>query len=483
MNTDKNLPIKSQELKMNQIIEASSLRQDFRNLTKKQKLAFLNGLDEETAQRFYFDWEFWARDNQLAPSQTSNPRTKDGNWNGWLILAGRGFGKTRVGAEWVKWLANSGKYPRISLIGRTMSDVIHVMLNGESGLISCYPHQERPIYKQNKRTVEFPNGVIGTVFTAEEPDLLRGPQHNAAWLDELAAWTYAEEAFDNLMFGLRLGEHPLFTVTTTPRPTKIIKDLINDPHVYVTRGSTYDNRENLAANYIDKIVAKYEGTRLGRQELYGEVLDDNPNALWNRTNIDQNRVAQPPQLIHIVVGVDPAVTSNEKSNLTGIVVVGRGVDGHFYVLADASIKGKPHEWAHEIISQYYKFFANVVVGETNQGGDLIESMLRAHGGIGVPFASVRASQGKAIRAEPVSMLYEQSKVHHVGTHNELEDEICSWDPTIDLKSPDRMDALVWAITWLIEHTPHAAAGVYIPPSPIIERPSFWGGIKRHLIGH
>jgi len=450
----------------------NDLRKSWQQFSKSQKLEFIANLTNAEAEEMLFSWEFWARDNQLPP---------EGEWDGWLILAGRGFGKTRTGAEWIKNMVATGNYPRVSLVGRTTSDVRGVMVDGESGLLSCYSRKDRPVYKRGERKIEFPNGAVGMVFTAEEPDLLRGPQHCLLWMDELAAWTYAEESFDNAMFGLRLGIHPQFMVTTTPRPTKIIKSLVADDRVIVTRGSTYDNHENLAGNFIEKIVAKYEGTRLGRQELYGEILDDNPNALWNRGLIDELRVTKAPELTHIVVGVDPAVTANEKSNQTGIVVVGRGKDGHYYVLADNSMKGKPHEWAAEIITAYHKFYANVVVGETNQGGDLIESMLRANGGDGVPFAGVRASVGKTTRAEPISMLYEQGKVHHVGTFNDLEDEMCSWDPTIDVSSPDRMDALVWSITWLITHSPVKSAGAYIDPAPIIERPSFWGGIKRHLI--
>ncbi|ADU50161.1 hypothetical protein Tmar_0036 [Thermaerobacter marianensis DSM 12885] len=397
-------------------------------------------LSDEEAEALLYDWRFWARPKQLPP---------EGPWRIWLILAGRGFGKTRTGAEWVREQVERHGRRRIAIVGRTAADVRDVMVEGESGILSISPPWFRPVYEPSKRRLTWPNGAIATLYSADEPDLLRGPQHDAAWADELAAWR-RPEAWDNLMFGLRLGPDPRVVVTTTPRPVKLIRDLLNDPTCVVTRGSTYENAANLAPAFLEQIISRYEGTRLGRQELYGEVLDDVPGALWQRKRIDELRVREAPELVRVVVAIDPAVTSEEGSDETGIVVAGRGVDGDAYVLADRSCRMSPDGWARRAVKAYYDFDGDRIVGEVNNGGDLVETVIRTVDPK-VPYKAVRASRGKAVRAEPVAALYEQGKVHHVGTFDHLEDQLCQITPDgyQGAGSPDRADALVWALTELM----------------------------------
>jgi predicted phage terminase large subunit-like protein len=418
------------------------LREKFHRLSQTQKIDYISSLSEEEAEQFNHCWEVWARDNQLEPP---------GNWSGWMLLAGRGFGKTRTAAEWIRAKVATGKHQRIAIVARTKSDLNDVVVDGDSGLLSIYPKSERPEFQINRSRVVFQNGAIANLYSAKVPDSLRGPQHSLGWFDEAAAYQYPDEVFDQAMFGLRLGTHPQWIMTTTPRPISLIRRLINDPTVVVSRGSSYDNKQNLAPSFIKILLGKYEGTRLGRQEILGEILDDNPNALWNRKVIDQYRVFSAPNFAYVVVGVDPAVSSKSTSNNTGIVVAALGVDSHYYIIEDATLSAPPTEWAGQVISCFSKNRANLIVGETNQGGDLVEANIRACAGSSIiPFKSVRATQGKAMRAEPISTLYERGMVHHLGSLPELEDEMCDWDPTINEKSPDRVDALVWALTYLME---------------------------------
>ena len=392
----------------------------------------------------------WARPSQLEPP---------GNWRTWIILAGRGFGKTRSGAEWIRGQVESGYYSRVALVGATASDVRDVIVEGESGILAISSPTFRPKYEPSKRRLTWPNGAIATTFSADEPDRFRGPQHDAAWLDELAAWKYPE-AYDQIQFGLRLGKNPRQIITTTPRPTKLIKSIIADNTTYVTRGSTYDNKDNLAPAFLEQIQKKYEGTRLGRQELNAEILDDNPNALWNFSNIDEYRVYRAPiTLSRVIVGIDPAVTNNDGSNETGIIVCGIGSDEHGYVLADRTLSSSPEEWARAAVHAYYEFGADRIVGEVNNGGDMIEAVIR-NVDKNVAYTSVRATKGKAIRAEPIAALYEQGRMHHVGYFPKLEDQCCNFDPQDYLDSarrknndsPDRMDAMVWAFTELFDRS-------------------------------
>lgn len=362
-------------------------------------------------------------------------------------MAGRGFGKTRTGAEFVKHCIDSKGYRRIALVARTKADARDVMVEGESGLLSIYPSWNQPLYEPSKRRVTFPNGAIATTYSGDEPAQLRGPQHDLVWADELAAWRY-EDAWDQAQFGLRLGDNPLCVVTTTPRPVKVIRDLLDDYQVLTTTGTTYENINNVAKRFLEKVKRKYEGTRLGQQELLAKILDDVPGALWTRAILDDGRVMKHPDLKRIVVAIDPAMTVSEESNETGIIVA--GVDGsqvsNGYVLDDVTISGSPSQWAQQAISAYHKYDADLIIAETNNGGDMVEHTIKTEDRA-VNFKQVRASRGKYTRAEPISALYEQGRVHHVGMFAELEDQLCTWVPG-DV-SPDRLDACVWALTELM----------------------------------
>lgn len=398
-----------------------------------------NSLTDREAAALRYDWEFWARDDQLEPS---------GDWVVWLALAGRGWGKTRTGAEWVR--AKKDTVSRIALVAPTAADARDVMVEGESGLLAISPPWDRPLYEPSKRRVTWPNGAMATLYSADEPDRLRGPQHGAAWCDEIASWRYVQEAWDMLMFGLRLGDRPRICATTTPRPIKLIKELMKQATTHVTPGRTYDNLANLAPTFRDAIISKYEGTRLGRQELAGELLEDVPGALWTYALIETLRVHQEPDLDRIVVAIDPPTTSGENANECGIVCAGlKGspTEGTGYVLEDQSEGGlSPEKWAAKAIALYRKRRADRIVIEVNQGGEMAESVLRQVDR-SVPIKTVHASRGKKTRAEPVSALYEKGRVKHVGLFAKMEDQMCSYTGEGD--SPDRMDALVWALTDLM----------------------------------
>lgn len=402
----------------------------------------IRSLTQDEAVELLYTWRAWARPAQLAPV---------GAWRIWLILAGRGFGKTRCSVEWVRDQAESGNAGRIALVGATASDVRDVLVEGESGILAKSPPWMRPQWQPSKARLVWPNGAQAFTFSAEEPDRLRGKQHDAAAADELASWRYTE-TWDQLMFGLRLGTDPRVVISTTPQPTPIIKALAaraSDPNdVRITRGSTFDNKANLADAFVQQIIKRYEGTRLGRQELYAEILDDNPGALWQRGVLETHRVATHPRLVRIVVGVDPAVTADANSDETGIVVAGLGTDGHGYVLDDKSLTDTPNAWAKQVCAAYHARKADRVVAEVNNGGDLVEMALRTVDR-NVSYRGVRASRGKQTRAEPIAALYEQGRIHHVGFHAKLENQLCEWNPTSSSGSPDRLDALVWALTELM----------------------------------
>jgi predicted phage terminase large subunit-like protein len=372
-----------------------------------------------------------------------------GDWRVWLLLAGRGFGKTRTGAEFVRAMVAEEKARRIALVAPTALDARSVMVEGESGLLSIGPPRQRPFYEPSLHRLTWPNGAVATLYSADEPNRLRGPQHDLAWCDELAAWRYPA-AWDMLMFGLRLGQDPRTVVTTTPRPIRLVRELLADPKVAVTRGRTEENKDNLAPAFLEQIVRRYHGTRLGRQELDGELLDDMPGALWTHALIDSARVTQAPDLARVVVAIDPAVSSHEGSDETGIVVAGRDRDGHGYVLADASGHYAPAEWARRAVALYAEHQADRIVAEVNNGGEMVEATLRVVDP-SVPFAAVHASRGKVARAEPVAALYEQGRVHHLGALPRLEDQMCAFTSDGDAGggSPDRVDALVWALTDLL----------------------------------
>jgi len=394
----------------------------------------LAGLTDTEAFALLYDWPFWARPKQLLP---------DGDWTTWLVLAGRGFGKTRIGSETVRlWARDFGL---VNLIGATADDARDIMIEGESGILAVCPKHERPLYQVSKRQLSWPNGAKSLIFTADEPDRLRGKQHEKLWADELGAWRHPE-AWDQARLGLRLGSCPQALVTTTPRPTKLIRELLDDASCTVTRGSSYENRANLAEAFFAQIIRKYEGTRLGRQELLAEVLDDNPGALWKRENIEEHAVSVCPELKRIVVAVDPAGSTAEGAADTGIIIAGIGHDDHGYILDDMSLHGSPNEWGTQAVAAYSKYKADRVVGENNFGGEMVEFTIRTVNK-NVSYKNVHASRGKTIRAEPVAALYEQGKVHHIGSFPELEDQLCQWEP--GMRSPDRLDAAVWALTELM----------------------------------
>jgi phage terminase large subunit-like protein len=408
------------------------------SLPKSKRKKFYESLSADDVTRLYYDWDFWARKEQLPP---------DGDWMYWLLLAGRGFGKTRTGSEFIRHCAEQGQYKRIGLIGRTAADVRDIMLYGESGLMKICPIGFYPDYQPSKRRLVWPNGVIATHYSAEKPDGLRGPEHDLLWVEELASWKYPE-AWDMAKFGLRIGNNPRAIITTTPKPVKVIRELLKRDKCVVTRGSTYDNVENLAEEFFNEVISSYEGTRLGRQEIHAEILDDVPGALWKRKMIDDYRVWKKWEelnLWRIVVAVDPAVTSNEGSDKTGIIVVGKGNDGRGYVLEDLSCIKSPEGWAKTVVEAYYKYGADRVIAEVNNGGDLVERILRIEDE-NVSYKSVHASRGKYVRAEPVSALYEQGKISHVGKLETLEDWMCQFLPEGNEGSPDEVDALVWGLT-------------------------------------
>lgn len=369
-----------------------------------------------------------------------------GDWSVWLIMAGRGWGKTRSGAEAVLDLVERG-YRAIALIGRTVADVRSVMVDGPlSGILACAERRGYSVkYEPSKRKLTWPNGACAYTYSGDQPDQLRGPEHDAAWPDELAAWRYAE-TFDNLLFGLRIGPRPLVIATTTPRPVKLIRDLIASPTTHVTRGRTLDNAANLSPIALSRLLEKYQGTRLGRQELDAELLDDVPGALWNRSRIETCRVGRIPAMVRIVIAIDPAVTVTEDSNDTGMIVAGIDDRGYGYVIDDLSGSYSPDAWARRAVAAYHQYHADRIVAEVNNGGDLVEAVIRTVDP-SVSYRAVRATRGKWTRAEPVAALYEQNKVFHAGSLPELEDQLCTWVPGED--SPDRLDAMVWGLTDLM----------------------------------
>ena len=414
------------------------------SLPADQRARVLATLTEDEAAEVADDWRFWARPDQLPPA---------GAWSGWLILAGRGYGKTRVGAETVARWVREGRYRRIGLVGETAADTRHVMVEGESGLLNVGPERFRPEYFPSTRLLKWPNGAIATTYNGLEPDQLRGPQHDLIWFDELAKMRYAQAAFDQAMFGLRLGDDPRWIATTTPRPIPLLKTLLKQQGVTVTRGKTSDNLANLAPTFRANVISRYEGTRLGRQELDAEILDDAPGALWSRRGLDDYRVQKAPPLKRIVVAVDPAVTSGENAHETGLIACGLGEDGHGYVLDDGSGVYQPDEMGRRVVAMYRKWDADKVVIEVNNGGELFRPILRAVAA-NLPMQEVRASRGKFVRAEPISAIYEQGRVHHVGTFAVLEDQMTVFTADrSDMEdrgydSPDRVDALVWGMTSL-----------------------------------
>lgn len=418
----------------------SSVAERLAKLPASERAAVLSDLTEAEAEALLYDWRgFNARPEQIAPG---------GDWDIWLVLAGRGFGKTRTGAEMVREEVESARSGRIGLIAETAADARDVMV---AELLRIFPKDQRPVYKSSKRSITFHNGAEAFTYNATEPDQLRGPQHDFLWHDELAKWRYARETWDQAQFGLRLGKHPRQIVTTTPRPIELIKAIVGgqEGRVHVTRGSTMDNRTNLAESFLDRIQKRYAGTRLGRQELNAEILGDLPGALWSMATLDGYRLREAPKLKRIVVSVDPAVTNTEASDEHGLIVAGVSEDQRGIVLEDASLSGSPTEWARRAVSLYRSWDADGIVVEVNQGGDMVAHTIRtidptAH------IIEVRASRGKHVRAEPIAALYEQGKIAHVGAFPVLESQMTQMTTSgyEGDGSPDRVDALVWAMTEL-----------------------------------
>jgi len=438
-------------MKTNRKITAETLRELPADKVKK----LFTQLGPVKVDELQHDWSFWGRDAQFPPP--------DSDWNTWLINAGRGFGKTRCGAEWVREQVKLG-HKRIACVASTNSDIERVMVKGESGFLSvCWKHDKDskgkhmgfPEWSPTKRSLTWANGAKVEFYSAEEPERLRGPQFSAAWCDELAAWNKDIDTWQMLQFCLRLGKHPRVCVTTTPKPTKLMRELLKNPKTVVTSGTTFDNAANLADTYLVAVKEQYEGTRLGRQELYAEVLEEAEGALWTSDTLDAASIKHEdvPDLTRIVVALDPAVTANAESDMTGIVVAGLDINGIAYVLGDYTDKLSPQGWAEKAIRLYHQYEADRIVAEVNQGGDLVKITIHNIDD-NVAYKAVRASRGKYARAEPISALYERGLVKHVANPpdgaslNELETQYRTWEPLGRIGSPDRLDAAVWALTEL-----------------------------------
>jgi phage terminase large subunit-like protein len=409
------------------------------SLSEIQKLLLIGSEDELAF--FNKNWTSFAHDHQREPLI---------DWRTWLILGGRGAGKTRAGAEWVRDVARDGQ-ARIALVGETEHDVREVMIEGVSGVLAVHADDKRPQWIPTRRRLEWSNGAVAEAFSAEQPDSLRGPQFSHAWCDELAKWRQAEAAFDNLQFALRLGTRPRQLVTTTPRPISLLKRLMADPATVLTRAATQDNAWHLSAAFIDHVQARYGGTRLGRQEIDGEIIEERSDALWSRAGLESARVLQAPaNLMRIIVAVDPPVSSTQRADACGLIAAGMAEGGMIYVLADDTCAGlSPQAWASKAVALYHRLAADSLVVEVNQGGDLVRAVIREVDR-SVPVREVRATRGKWLRAEPVAQLFEQGRVKLAGAFPELEDEMCDFglDGLSSGRSPDRVDALVWAVTAL-----------------------------------
>lgn len=409
------------------------------------------------AQMKRLEWLNTARPEQVPPPGL--------DWETWLIMAGRGFGKTRAGAEWLADQMSTQPGTRWAIVAPTIADARDTCVEGQSGLLSALPDNSYEWHRSLGELILW-NGARAKCFAAEEPNRLRGPQHHGAWCDEVSSWRY-DDAWDQLLFGLRLGTHPRVVCTTTPKPNALTRQILTDEGTVITRGSTFDNADNLAATALKKLRKKYEGTRLGRQELNAELLDDAPGALWSRGLLDVTRVRRMPGsgFARVVIGVDPSgsagqqkskkkgqETTNETGDAQGIIAAGLGHNGHAYIISDDTINGSPHEWGTRVVNSYNDLGADLVVAEKNYGGEMVRHVIQqAAEGDFIPVKMVNATRGKAIRAEPIAMLYEQNRVHHVGSFAELEDQMCNITPTEYLGngSPNNLDALVWCLTELM----------------------------------
>lgn len=399
------------------------------------------------SKALHYIWEKYARPNQKEPK---------GPWRTWLIMAGRGFGKTRTGAETLRKWVKSGKYRRLALIGETQAEIRRVMVEGPSGLLAVHPPKERPKYINSLGQITWPNGALATCYSAHAYEHLRGPQFDGAWIDEFAKFREGQNVWDQLMFSLRIGETPRVIITTTPRPTSWIKNLLKDASVYVTKGSTFDNAKNLAPSFLHHLKERYANSWLGRQEIYADIVEEREGALWTPALLEKAITDyQETSLKRIVIAVDPAVSHGAQSDETGIIAAGVTVDGQGVVLDDRSLKGSPSQWIQTAIGLYHELKADRIVAEVNMGGDLVEQLLRTYDP-SVSYKAVRARRGKIIRAEPIMALYEKGKIWHAKRLPSLESQLCSYIPGVSQKSPDRLDALVWALSELIFSSPKKA---------------------------
>jgi phage terminase large subunit-like protein len=427
--------------------DSNELLDTLLELSDDDCLEELLGFTEQQHREFTTHWQLWARDSQLAP---------EGDWRTWLIMGGRGFGKTRAGAEWVRSVVEADPSARVALVAASFSEARAVMVEGESGLLAVSPAPRRPIFEPSLRRIAWPNGAQATLYSALEPEALRGPQHSHAWCDEIAKWDNANgraiACWDNLLMGLRLGEDPRVLATTTPRAVPLLQRLLDEEGVEVTHGKTEDNVDNLPPRFLTAVRGTYGNSLLGRQELDGELISDLPGALWTRALLEQCREASASSLpVRTVIGVDPPASAG--GDACGIIVCARGEDGVSRVLADASVpKPSPERWAKAVAEAARAWNADRVVAEANQGGAMVESVLRA-ADIALPLRLVHARTGKAARAEPVAALYEAGRVRHAGVFPALEDELCGLIVGGSYqgpgRSPDRADALVWALTELM----------------------------------
>ena len=431
----------------------TSLRADLQDCaTTGQLEALTQGFSRAQYEMLLQDWRLWGRLDQLPPDAAQNGQP----WATWAIIGGRGAGKTRAGAEWVRGLAlglagfADTPAQRIALVGQTAGDVRDVMIEGVSGILSVHGRAERPRWEPSRRRLTWKTGCIAQAFSAEEPGSLRGPQFSAAWCDELAKWQRGEEVYDMLQFALRLGARPRQLVTTTPRPIALLKRILADPLTAISRAGTKKNAANLAPEFLAQVEGRYGGTRLGRQELEGEMVEEAQGALWSRAALEGLRVSAAPPLQRIVIAVDPSAASHRRADACGIVAAGIDASGLIHVLADVThAAATPAVWAAAAVALYHRLQADALVAEVNQGGEMVASVI-AQVDANVPVTSVRATRGKYLRAAPVAQLYEQGRVRHVGAFPALEDELCAFGPAglAGGGSPDRLDALVWAVTEL-----------------------------------
>jgi phage terminase large subunit-like protein len=425
----------------------SSLAEELLRLERPERLARIDQLTASQRRALKPYWRLWAHDGQVAPAI---------GWHTWLIMAGRGYGKTRAGAEWIREIAETDPTARIALVADSLGEARRIMVEGESGLLAIAPPRQRPLYEPSKRELTWPGGAVATLYSAGEPESLRGPQHSHAWCDEIAKWDQAggraEAAWDNMVLGLRLGLAPAVVATTTPRAVPLVKQLLGQSDVLVTRGTTADHKDNLPPSFLRKVRVQFGRSLLGRQELDGELIEEIEGALWSRALLEQCReeAASAPEK-RVVIGVDPPASAD--GDACGIVVCALGEDGIARVLADCSVrKATPERWAREVAMAARGWAADRVIAEANNGGEMVRSVLHA-ADIALPVRLVRASRGKVARAEPVAALYEAGRVRHCGQLPQLEDELCGLMAGGGYegpgRSPDRADALVWALTELM----------------------------------